>query len=88
MENGLLYVSFDVDFFDLDIVLVVGMMVFGGIIFCEVYLVMEILYDSGLVILFDLVEFNLFLDDCGKIVCLMVDLIGSLFGCCVFDCLI
>lgn len=86
--NGMLYVSFDVDFFDLFFVFVVGIIVFGGIIFCEVYLVCEFLYEFGLMILLDLVELNLFLDECGKIVWVMVDLVGLLMGCKVFDCLI
>lgn len=86
--NGMLYVLLDVDFLDFDVVFVVGMIVSGGVIVCEVYLVMEMLYDSGFFIFFDFVELNFFFDDCGKIVKLLVDFVVLVFGCCVFDCLI
>lgn len=86
--NGLLYVLFDVDFIDLVVVLGVVIIVLGGVIVCEVYLVMEMLCDSDFVCLFDFVELNFFFDECGCMVNLMVDLVVLLLGCCVFDCLI
>lgn len=75
-----LYVSFDVDFLDLSIVLGVGIIVLGGVNYCEVQLVMEMIVDIGCMGLLDIVEFNFLLDNCNIIVELVVDLVESLFG--------
>lgn len=83
--NGLLHVSLDVDFLDPDIAPAVGTTVPGGASFREAHLVMEMLFDSGLVSSLDLVELNPFLDERGKTARLMVELTGSLFGRRVFD---
>ncbi len=52
--NGLLHVSFDVDFLDPSIAPAVGTTVPGGASFREAHLVMEMLHDSGLVSSLDL----------------------------------
>jgi arginase len=78
--NGMLHVSFDVDFLDPDIAPGVGTPVSGGITFREAHLIMETLHDSGLVTGVDLVELNPFLDDRGRTAFLMVDLVSSLMG--------
>ena len=79
-ENGLLHVSFDVDFLDPSIAPAVGTTVPGGATFREAHLVMEMLSDSGLVSSLDLVELNPFLDERGRTATLMVDLTASLMG--------
>lgn len=79
-ENGLLHVSFDVDFLDPSIAPAVGTTVPGGATFREAHLVMEMLSDSGLVTSLDLVELNPFLDERGRTAILMVDLTASLMG--------
>ena len=84
-ENGMLHVSFDVDFLDPTIAPGVGTTVPGGATFREAHLVMEILHDSGLVTSLDLVELNPFLDERGKAAILMTDLTASLFGRRVMD---
>lgn len=83
--NGLLHVSFDVDFLDPGIAPAVGTTVPGGTTFREAHLVMEILNDSELVTSLDLVELNPFLDERGKTAVLMADLTASLFGKRVMD---
>ena len=47
-NNGLLHVSLDVDFLDPSVAPAVGTSVPGGATIREAHLVMEILYDSGL----------------------------------------
>jgi arginase len=83
--NGLLHVSFDVDFLDPDIAPGVGTTVPGGATFREAHLVMEMLCDSGLVSSLDLVELNPFLDDRGKSARVLVEMTASLFGRRIFD---
>ncbi|QCJ00299.1 arginase [Agrobacterium larrymoorei] len=83
--NGLLHVSFDVDFLDPSIAPAVGTTVPGGATFREAHLVMEMLHDSGLVSSLDLVELNPFLDERGRTATLMVDLTASLMGKRVMD---
>lgn len=83
--NGLLHVSFDVDFLDPDLAPGVGTTVPGGATFREAHLVMEMLCDSGLVSSLDLVELNPFLDDRGKSARVLVELTASLFGRRIFD---
>ena len=79
-EDGLLHVSFDVDFLDPGIAPAVGTTVPGGATFREAHLVMEMLHDSGRVTSLDLVELNPFLAERGRTATLMVDLVASLMG--------
>jgi arginase len=83
--DGLLHVSFDVDFLDPSIAPAVGTTSPGGATFREAHLVMEMLYDSGLVTSLDLVELNPFLDERGRTAGLMVDFTASLLGRRIFD---
>ena len=83
--EGLLHVSFDVDFLDPGIAPAVGTTSPGGTTFREAHLVMEMLFDSGLVTSLDLVELNPFLDERGRTAGLMVDLTASLLGRRIFD---
>jgi arginase len=83
--DGLLHVSFDVDFLDPDIAPGVGTTVPGGATFREAHLIMEMLSDSGLVSSLDLVELNPFLDDRGKSARVLVEMAASLFGRRIFD---
>jgi arginase len=83
--NGLLHVSFDVDFLDPDFAPGVGTTVPGGATFREAHLIMEMLSDSGLVSSLDLVELNPFLDDRGKSARVLVEMAASLFGRRIFD---
>lgn len=83
--NGLLHVSFDVDFLDPDIAPAVGTTVPGGATLREAHLIMETLCDSDLVTSLDLVELNPFLDERGRTASLLVDLTASLLGRRVFD---
>jgi arginase len=79
-RNGVLHVSFDVDFLDPDLAPGVGTTVPGGTTYREAHLVMELLHDSGLVRSVDIVELNPFLDERGRTARVAVELIGSLFG--------
>jgi arginase len=79
-RNGVLHVSFDVDFLDPHLAPGVGTTVPGGATYREAHLVMEMLHDSGLVRSLDIVELNPFLDERGRTARTAVELIGSLFG--------
>ena len=79
-RNGVLHVSFDVDFLDPSLAPGVGTTVLGGATYREAHLVMEMLHDSGLVRSADIVELNPFLDERGRTARIAVELIGSLFG--------
>ena len=79
-RNGVLHVSFDVDFLDPSLAPGVGTTVPGGATYREAHLVMELLHDSGLVRSADIVELNPFLDERGRTARTAVELIGSLFG--------
>jgi len=79
-QNGVLHVSFDVDFLDPDVAPGVGTTVPGGATYREAHLIMELLHDSGLVRSVDIVELNPFLDERGRTARVAVELIGSLFG--------
>ncbi len=79
-RDGVLHVSFDVDFLDPDVAPGVGTTVPGGATYREAHLVMEMLHDSGLVGSVDIVELNPFLDERGRTARTAVELIGSLFG--------
>lgn len=79
-RNGVLHVSFDVDFLDPQLAPGVGTLVPGGASYREAHLVMELLHDSGLVRSVDIVELNPFLDERGKTARVAVELVASLFG--------
>lgn len=79
-RDGVLHVSFDVDFLDPDLAPGVGTTVPGGATYREAHLVMEMLHDCGLVRSVDIVELNPFLDERGRTARTAVELIGSLFG--------
>jgi arginase len=79
-RDGVLHVSFDVDFLDPGLAPGVGTTVPGGATYREAHLVMEMLHDSGLVQSVDIVELNPFLDERGRTARTAVELIGSLFG--------
>ncbi|MDD8022545.1 MAG: arginase [Paracoccaceae bacterium] len=84
-DNGLLHVSFDVDFLEPGIAPAVGTTVPGGATFREAHLIMEYLCDAKVVTSLDLVELNPFLDERGRTAKLMCDLTASLFGRRVLD---
>jgi arginase len=79
-RNGVLHVSFDVDFLDPQLAPGVGTTVPGGATYREAHLIMELLHDSGLVRSVDIVELNPFLDERGRTARVAVELLGSLFG--------
>jgi arginase len=79
-RNGVLHVSFDMDFLDPQLAPGVGTLVPGGASYREAHLVMELLHDSGLVKSVDIVELNPFLDERGKTARVAVELVASLFG--------
>jgi len=79
-KSGHLHVSFDVDFLDPSLAPGVGTIAPGGATYREAHLVMEMLFDSGLVGSLDLVELNPFLDERGRSAKLLVELTCSLFG--------
>ena len=79
-RNGVLHVSFDVDFLDPSIAPGVGTTVPGGASYREAHLAMELMHDSGLVRSVDIVELNPFLDERGRTARVAVELVGSLFG--------
>jgi arginase len=79
-RDGVLHVSFDVDFLDPHLAPGVGTTVPGGATYREAHLVMELLHDSHLVRSVDIVELNPFLDERGRTARTAVELIGSLFG--------
>ncbi|MCE0504994.1 arginase [Roseivivax sp. GX 12232] len=83
--GGALHVSLDVDFLDPAVAPAVGTTVPGGATVREAHLVMEMLYDSGLMTSLDLVELNPMLDERGRTAQLMVDLAASALGRRVFD---
>jgi arginase len=79
-SEGVLHVSFDIDFLDPGVAPGVGTTVPGGATYREAHLVMEMLHDSALVRSVDIVELNPFLDERGRTARTAVELIGSLFG--------
>src|SRR6201996_1679351 len=79
-RNGVLHVSFDVDFLDPGVAPGVGTTVPGGATYREAHLVIEILHDSGLVGSVDIVELNPFLHERGRTARTPFELVGSLFG--------
>ena len=79
-KNGVLHLSFDVDFLDPAIAPGVGTTVPGGPNYREAQLVMEMIADTGRVGSIDIVELNPAFDDHNRTGKLAVDLIESLFG--------
>ncbi len=79
-RNAMFHVSLDVDFLDPTIAPGVGTTVPGGANLREAHLVMEMLYESGLVTSMDLAELNPYLDDRGKSARMLTELTASLFG--------
>lgn len=79
-HGGHLHVSLDLDVLDPSLAPGVGTPVAGGATYREAHLVMELLYESGLVGSLDVVELNPFLDERGRSALLLVDLVASLFG--------
>lgn len=79
-RNGVLHISFDVDFLDPALAPGVGTTVPGGAYEREARAVMELLRESALIRSVDVVELNPLLDERGRTVRLMVDLVSSLFG--------
>ena len=79
-KNGVLHLSFDVDFLDPGVAPGVGTTVPGGATYREAHLIMELLHDSGVVHSVDIVELNPFLDERGRTARAAVELLGSLFG--------
>lgn len=78
--NGLLHVSFDIDFLDPEIAPAVGTPVPGGVTMREAHLIMELIYDSGLMSSMEIAELNPALDHAGRTARLMVDFIASALG--------
>jgi arginase len=79
-ENGMLHVSFDVDFLDPAIAPAAGTTVPNGVSKSEAYAIMDLLRESGSVTSLDLVEFNPLLDEHGRTATLLVDLVAGLMG--------
>jgi arginase len=79
-RNGVLHVSFDVDFLDPAVAPAVGTAVPGGASYHAAQLVMDLLRESELVRSVDVVELNPSLDERGRTARLMAELVGSLFG--------
>jgi arginase len=78
--DGVLHVSFDVDFLDPALAPGVGTTVPGGAADGDARLVMELLRGSGLVRSVDVVELNPLLDVEGRTSRLVVELVADLFG--------
>lgn len=79
-RNGALHVSFDLDCLDPSIAPGVGTPEPCGISLREVHLIMELLYDSGLVTSIDIVELNPLLDERNKSGILLIELLSCLLG--------
>ena len=79
-EDGVLHVSFDIDFVDPTTAPGTGTTVPGGATYREAHLAMELLHDCGRVRSVDVVELNPFLDNRGATARMAVELVGSLFG--------
>ena len=79
-EDGLLHVSFDVDFLDPTIAPAAGTTVAGGVSLRDACSIMDVLRDSGRMTSLDIVEFNPLLDEGGRTANLLVDLVARLVG--------
>ncbi len=75
-----LHVSIDLDVIEPALAPGVGTPVAGGLSYREAHLIMEMLYESGLVCSAEFVELNPMLDHAGTTARLLVDLAASLFG--------
>lgn len=84
-RNTHLHVSLDIDFLDPDIAPAVGSTVPGGASYREAHLIMELLYESGLVCSLDIAELNPILDVKGQSARLLAELAASLFGRSIID---
>ncbi len=84
-RNTHLHVSLDIDFLDPDIAPAVGSTVPGGATYREAHLIMELLYESGLVCSLDIAELNPILDVKGQSARLLAELAASLFGRSIID---
>ncbi len=84
-QGAHLHVSFDADFLDPAQAPGVGTAVPGGASYREAHLIMEMLYDSGLVGSVEVAELNPFLDERGRTARLLTELVASLFGRAVLD---
>ncbi|MEZ5648841.1 MAG: arginase family protein [Alphaproteobacteria bacterium] len=80
-----LHVSLDIDFLDPEIAPAVGSTVPGGATYREAHLIMELLYESGLVRSLDIAELNPILDIKGQSARLLTELTASLFGRSIID---
>jgi len=74
------HVSFDLDVVDPALAPGVGTPVAGGLSYREAHLLMEMLYESGVVRSVDFVELNPMVDHAGQTARLLGDLAASLFG--------
>lgn len=79
-DNGLLHVSLDVDFLDPMIAPAVGTTVPGGVTLREAHLIMELVYESGLLTSLEVAELNPALDVASSTARVLIDLIASAFG--------
>jgi len=79
-NHGMLHVSFDVDFLDPDIAPAVATTVLGGATIREAHLIMELIFDSGLMTSLEVAELNPALDHSGKTALLMTELLASGLG--------
>jgi arginase len=84
-QGAHLHVSLDADFLDPVQAPGVGTAVPGGASYREAHLIMEMLYDSGLVGSVEVAELNPFLDERGRTARLLTELVASLFGRAVLD---
>ena len=79
-RNGVLHVSFDVDFLDPSLAPGVGTTVPGGATYREAHLAMEIIADHGRMLSFEIVEVNPVIDEHNRTADLAVELALSAFG--------
>lgn len=78
--NGLLHVSFDVDFLDPGIAPATGTPVPGGASLAEARQIMALVRESRLMTSLDIAELNPSLDEAGRTAALVADLAAGLFG--------
>ena len=79
-DTGGVHVSYDMDALDPTVAPGVGTAVPGGLSFREAHLVMELIYDSGVMASLEIVETNPFLDHANATASLGVDLVLSAMG--------
>ncbi len=78
--SGLLHVSLDVDFLDPQVAPGVGTAVPGGVTLREAHLIMEMIYDSGLMTSLEVAELNPALDVASRTAAAVVELLASALG--------